>query len=120
MRFSSIDEADRYLASFCEAQAFAEALCFKLRLATEELASNMFKYTDSRQFDLSLTEGTPLVVTLSYHSERFDFPMKTPEEKPLSQMQEGGLGLFLVQVFTQTFSYRHDNGKIIYTFTLQP
>jgi len=118
MTFFSIKEADRYLSLFCKEHTLTEAICFKLRLVTEELASNMFKYTDTKHFTLTLAANTRLEVTLTYPSKKFDLPHPTIEKRPLSQMEEGGLGLFLAQEMTHTLSYRHDNGKNIYTFSL--
>ena len=118
MTFYSVEEANRYLSSFCDDKRLSDAECFRLKLVTEELASNMFKYTDARYFTLTLTQATPIEVTLSYLAEKFDLPPQRIELKPLSQMQEGGLGLFLAQKMTRRLDYRHDNGKTVYTFTL--
>jgi len=118
MTFDSISEADRYITSFCTNRHIDENRCFKIRLVIEELVTNMFKYTKTKIFTLFIKNTEPIKIVLEYPSDKFDFTIKKPEPKDLSKIKEGGLGLFLVESMTNTFTYRHQDGKSIYTLTI--
>jgi len=118
MTLTSLEEANRYIHSFCTIHHFNQTLCFKLNLVVEELVSNLFKYTDAHTFTLSLHKHDSIDVLLEYPSKAFNFTITPPTHKEISHRQEGGLGLFLVASFTKTFHYRYQDGKSIYTLTL--
>jgi len=118
MIFRSIDEVDRYLEAFCVKHLLSGDLCYKVRLVTEELVTNMFKYTQTKEFALTIGHSKQIEIELEYLSDSFDLAVKKPDQKNIAELKEGGLGLFLVESMTKTFNYRHDNGKSIYKLTI--
>ncbi|BAF71825.1 ATP-binding protein [Sulfurovum sp. NBC37-1] len=118
MNFTSIDAVDRYLEEFCAKHRLSDDLCYKIRLVTEELVTNMFKYTEAKEFSLTIRHSKQIEIDLEYLSDSFDLTVKKPDQKDIAELKEGGLGLFLVESMTETFSYRHQNGKSIYKLTI--
>jgi len=118
MTFYSMSEVDRYITSFCKEKHIDETTCFKLRLVIEELVTNMFKYTATQACTLFIKHTDPMEITVEYPSDKFDFTINKPGKEALSKMKEGGLGLFLVESMTHTFTYRHQDGKSIYKLTI--
>ncbi len=118
MTFSSLEEVDRYLTSFCAEQHVGEGECFRVRLVIEELVTNMFKYTEARTFTLRIAIHGQIEIELAYPSDKFALHIERPEQKRVSQREEGGLGLFLIESMTASFSYRHQAGKSIYALTI--
>jgi len=118
MTFRAIEEVDRYLDTFCTKHTLNDDLCYRVRLVTEELVTNIFKYTEAQTFDLTVRCLEDIEIDLAYLSNSFDLTVRKPEQKDLADIKEGGLGLFLVESMTKTFSYRHHNGKSIYKLTV--
>jgi len=113
-----MEEAERYVTSFCTAHMLHENTCFKVRLVIEELVTNIFKYTRATEFTLEIFCHEAIEIHLEYVSPKFDFTIQKPVLQNPVQMEEGKLGLFLVESVTETFRYRHENGKSIYTLTV--
>ena len=118
MTFSSLEEANRYVETFCEADGLRHEQCYKMRLVIEELISNIFKYTEAKTFVLRLSGLKNIEIDIEYLAEEFDLVIAPPYEKPIKEREEGGLGLFLVASMTKTFNYKHQDGKNIYKLTL--
>jgi len=118
MNFRSIEAVDRYLEAFCAKYTLGDDLCYKVRLVTEELVTNMFKYTETKEFALTIRHSKQIEIDLEYLSDSFDLAVKKPDQKDILNLREGGLGLFLVESMTKTFSYEHQNGKSIYKLTI--
>jgi len=118
MKLTSVEEADSYITSFCTEYRLDEDTCFKIRLVTEELVTNIFKYTKAKEFILNIIHGRETEISLEYQSGDFDFKIKKPKQKEIMEIEEGGLGLFLVESITKTFRYRHQDGKSIYKLTI--
>ncbi|WP_294956087.1 ATP-binding protein [Sulfurovum sp.] len=118
MTFRSIGEVDRYTRGVCTKYGLNDELCYRVRLVTEELVTNMFKYTEAQQFDLKIHYSKQIEIDLEYLSDSFDLTVKKPDLKNILKIKEGGFGLFLVESMTKTFSYKHQNGKSIYKLTL--
>ena len=118
MIFTSIHEVDRYLSAFCTKYTLTDDLCYRVRLVTEELVTNIFKYTETQKFDLTLNCSNQIEIDLEYQSDSFDLTVSKPDQKDIRSIKEGGLGLFLVESMTKTFTYRHHNGKSIYKLTI--
>jgi len=118
MTFISLREAENYVEAFCKTYRLKDDTCFKTRLVIEELVTNMFKYTEAKSFTLNIAFDKHIKINLAYSSDIFAFKAEKPEQNEVSQIKEGGLGLFLVESMTRTFTYRHQDGKSIYTLTI--
>ncbi len=118
MTFASVNEADRFVTSFCSEYTLDEKRCFKIRLVIEELITNIFKYADAQTFTLSVIYGDPIKIEITYLSDAFDLTTGKLKQNKIAEIEEGGLGLFLVESMAKTFIYRHQNGKNIYTLTI--
>lgn len=104
--------------SFMETQAVSPALTYAVRLALEELATNIIKYGyDDRkphQIELSLVLSTPAVMTLTDDGHSFnpldDAPAPTLDG-PIEDRPIGGLGLHMIQAMGMQLDYQWKNGR---------
>ena len=118
MRLDSVAAAGRYVDAFCARVPLSGARCYRVRLAIEELVTNLFKYTEADGFDLTIGGTEPVEIELRYAAPPFEPVAGAPEAKPLDEREPGGLGLFLVQSLSRTFAYRYENGENVYHVTL--
>lgn len=103
--------------------ALKEKLCcsnkkmLELGLIIEELCANIVMHggkEGASEMEVKLeTDGDDLFVTVSDDGPPFD-PTKAPPvdvQKPLSQRCPGGLGIHLVQHYTDSIEYRRDGDR---------
>jgi len=114
----SLAEADRFVDAFCTERAVGDARCYKVRLVVEELVSNLFKYTEAREFDLDIGGNESVEITLSYASERLELPTDFSPDRPLEKREEGGVGLYLVRTVSRNFRYEYRDGRSVYRVTV--
>lgn len=118
------------LNGFVEAQA--EAACglgkpaYQLRLACEELLSNIIRHAPRAHIWLTAfrcADPTPgLLLQIEddgpHFDPRFDQPHDVDTELPMEQRPIGGLGLFLVQNSVDQLDYSWINGHNRYRLTV--
>lgn len=91
---------------------------FEIILVVEELAANVIKHSGGKQMEVELNkEWEELVITITDDGVPFD-PTAAPIvdiHQPLEKRSPGGLGIYLVHHYTDSFEYSRDNGKNIVT-----
>ncbi len=108
----SLAEISGFLGGFFDAHRIGAGHLESVRLAVEELFTNMLKYGGgSEEILIGLGfEGRELVVTLTdYDVAEFD-PTAQPDvvvDRPLSEREPGGLGIHLVKQVMDRVEYEY-------------
>ncbi|MFH1091349.1 MAG: ATP-binding protein [Pseudomonadota bacterium] len=116
--FDDLAEAIREADSFLQSQPLSSAVVFKVKLALEEVLTNIIKYgyLDQARHVISLRlEVEDAEVTISSTDDGCDFnPLTAPPpdlSTPLSERQVGHVGLHLVRELADSIAYRRDREK---------
>lgn len=120
--FAALEEIFKRLDTVLEDPRVDDRTVFVIRLAVEELFTNMVKYNpkgdpaigitvvlDSGSITVSMVDrgGTPFDVTAA----------PTPDlDLPMEERRVGGLGLHLVQTLVDRLEYSHEDGQTTITF----
>ncbi len=123
----SFDDVVRFVHELASEANLADDLAHRLRLATDELVTNVLThgYADGETGELEL-EGAvdPDRVWLRIVDTAAPFdPTVVPDppdlDRPLSERAPGGLGLFLARTAVHDISYQWCRGRNITTITLR-
>ncbi len=111
---ASIDALFAFIERFAEAQQLGENVLFIMRLAVEELFTNLVRHNTGGgdAIDVSLDrEGSHIVIRLT----DFDVDPVTVDPDhpvgvslPLDERTPGGLGIHLVKSMVDTLTYEYD------------
>lgn len=120
--FSSIDRLFAFVEAFVESEGIDSETAFQLTLATEELFTNLVKYSKQSatavEIQLYHENGWIELRLTDYDSLPFDITTAqlTDLDVPIEQRRTGGMGLHLVRSFADELLYRHDSGNSVITF----
>ncbi len=108
----SLAEISGFLGGFFDAHRIGAGHLESVRLAVEELFTNMLKYGGgSERIRIGMhIEGRELVISLTdYDVDEFD-PTTHPDapvDRPLAERQPGGLGIHLVKQVMDRIEYEY-------------
>ncbi len=91
---------------------------FEIILVLEELAANMIHHGGASTLEVELSkEWETLVIFMRDDGIPFDPTLAVPVNihQPLEKRSTGGLGIHLVQHYTDSFEYRRENNTNIVT-----
>lgn len=111
-----------FLENIASELHFSNDLLFHLNLVTEEIVSNIIlhglmstKTEESILVELSFNEGE-LIMCVTDHGKEFN-PMLVPPpddlDKPASERNIGGLGIYFVRQLMDNIEYHRENDKNI-------
>lgn len=110
-------EVMRETDAFMEVHTVSPPLAYAIRLALEELATNIIKYgyrdQNHHEIEVSLVLSAPAVMTLTDDGHPFNPLAEAPVpilDGPLENRPIGGLGLHMVQAMGMQLIYRLENG----------
>ena len=101
----------------------ADAACFSVQLALEELFVNMVKYNPDVDSDIEVEvaiNANKVTVTLTeYGVPEFDVtvPRDVDIDAPLEERTPGGLGVYLIQNLADSLDYEYGDGRSRVIFT---
>jgi len=113
----SLPAVFNYLDAFLKKYEIDEDVSFAMRLAVEEIFTNLVKYHKDNphriRVALSQAPGTLIVRIYDFDVASFDITQKQTERHtlPLKKRQPGGLGLHLVKKITDDIQYKYDAQK---------
>jgi anti-sigma regulatory factor (Ser/Thr protein kinase) len=117
----SLDDIGRYARAAAEAAGLSRAAAYKLRLAVDEIATNivMHAYGNKAAGEIVVrAEITPAELALTIEDTGPEYDPRTakmPNEedlaRPLEERKVGGLGLFLTLRSVDGFDYRREDGR---------
>ena len=120
-QISSLEFIAEFVAKYAKRNKINKATTFELNLIIEEIFTNMVKYGNSSQKDISLSlttaENEFIVSMIDYDVAPFDVT-DSPEvdiHMPLNERKPGGLGLHLVKTLADEVIYEHVDGNSIVT-----
>ena len=115
--------------AFCVANKFPDAISNHMKLALDEVLSNIIKYAYSKSgpglIDVNLTyANNKLVATIEDSGIPFD-PLRTRVQvsrEPLRKRKEGGLGIVFVKSLMDSVAYERsgDRNKVALTLKVPP
>jgi len=115
---ASLGEIFDFIDSYASRQGLDSGVQFSIRLAVEELFTNMVKYNRSRTesgIEISLEQSaSSLILRLTdFNVDAFDIrTAKEPDTaKPLGERKVGGLGIHLLKRMVDTIDYEYADGK---------
>lgn len=98
--------------------------CFQINLVLDEICTNIFEHnrrSGDLRIDISISsDGKMITIVIEDNGIPFD-PTKVDEPDtslPLSKRQAGGLGLYFVKQYTDSFEYARRKGRNRTTATL--
>ncbi|MCK5572966.1 MAG: ATP-binding protein [Bacteroidetes bacterium] len=110
----SLLEVFRFIDEFMSAHSFDPAITADIRLAVDELFSNMVKYQSGTAEEISITldkQDTSIVVRLTDHGvEPFDI-LEVPEpdlDASLDRRSTQGLGIYLTRKCMDDVEYEYE------------
>lgn len=119
--YASLDELFQFLDRGLEEGEVSDTDRFALRLALEELFTNMVKYSSSKTSSISVRldvrNGTFMMVLTDFDADPFD-PTAHPApdiQAPLSERRAGGLGLHLARTMVDSIDHEYADRKNIIT-----
>ena len=101
----------------------ADAACFSVQLALEELFVNMVKYNPDVDSDIevevAITANKVTVTLTEYGVPEFDVtvPRHVDIDAPLEERTPGGLGVYLIQNLADSLDYEYGDGQSRVIFT---
>lgn len=117
-RLSSLQDLAQSLDQFGQQQDWPPNLQFQLRLALEELASNVISHgfgEDGHKFDIEISSSPERVkISVVDGARPYNPLVEVPEpdlEAPLEDRPVGGLGFFLVKEISDELYYKRFQGK---------
>jgi anti-sigma regulatory factor (Ser/Thr protein kinase) len=123
--FSSLDPIFRFVTKITSSERANERTDFCVKLAVEELFTNMVKYNSKSATDITIraaSQGGSLVVEL-IDSDVDPFDPATADEagvdEALADRRIGGLGLRLVRSVVDRITYEYKNRTMTVTVTKQ-
>lgn len=111
---SSLDELFAFVDRFAEAHPLDERALFAVRLAAEELFTNLVRHNTGggEAIDVSIErEGGRLVMRLTDFDVDpvvIDGDRSAPVDLPLEERTPGGLGIHLVKSIFDSLTYEYD------------
>ncbi len=119
--FASLAALFLFLDEVLGTAEVSESESFAIRLALEELFTNIVKYSTSSARDVSVQldvrDGELVIVLTDFDAEPFD-PTTHPEpdlNAPLRERRPGGLGLFLARNVVDSIDHAYVDRKNIIT-----
>ncbi len=114
-RISALEQVMQETEEFLEAHATKPQLIHAVRMALEELATNIIKYANPdspcHPIEMRLELGSPAVLTLKDQGAPFnpltDAPAPTLDG-PIEERPIGGLGLHMIQALGMKLDYHRD------------
>jgi sigma-B regulation protein RsbU (phosphoserine phosphatase) len=100
---------------------FSQKILFELNLVLEELVTNTinYGYIDSLDHEIEIVLylcKDEIIIEIKDDSEEFD-PFSRDDtdqiDKPAEEREIGGLGIFFVKTYADSYSYKRENGKNI-------
>ena len=129
------DKVMDFIAEHAEALLSEKATIYKLRLACEEVFSNIMRETSDEQEDgrdvslwvslYNFRETCPpvIVVKIDDNGPPFDpvlnIERNVNKDMPMNEREIGGLGLFLVQQSAYEAEYDYKNGRNSYVLSFK-
>lgn len=117
-RLSSLKDLQESLDRFGDEQDWPANLRFQLRLALEELATNVINHgfgEEGHEFEIEISSSPDKVIVNVIDGARPFNPLEAPPdpnvEAPLDERPIGGLGVFLVRKISDEMFYRRSQGK---------
>jgi anti-sigma regulatory factor (Ser/Thr protein kinase) len=115
----------RWIESIAAEQSWPHQMAFAIQLCAEELLTNIFRHggAESPHIAVELFEAANEVrLTIEDNGQPFDIAAAVPRriDRPLEEVEPGGLGVQLVHHFSDQLSY-HRRGPVnctIVTFKL--
>ncbi len=114
-KLANLDEVFRFLEAFIEAHQLNDDVAFRIKIAVEEIFTNMVKY-EARESDsvlLRLEKSANKLLISFYESQvdRFDITRTETYDirKQLEKRPVGRLGLHLVKKVTDGIQYQYAN-----------
>jgi serine/threonine-protein kinase RsbW len=117
-RLSELERLDGFLADFGNAHRLPAKAVFELKLALDELVTNVisYGYDDSADHEIELRlyrTGGELTAELEDDGKPFD-PLSAPTPDVTQAIDErpiGGLGIYLARQATDALEYRRRDGR---------
>jgi serine/threonine-protein kinase RsbW len=122
--FNSLDQIFGFVTERLTDGGADEATLFSIKLATEELFTNMVKYNEAGNeitIRIDITEGTITVELIDVDVDPFD-PDNADEagvEEKVEDRRIGGLGLRLVRSVVDRISYEYKDRQMTVRLTKQ-
>lgn len=117
---SAISDLFAFTDPFFEKHQLSPETAYSLTLAIEEIFTNMVKYSNKSQNDISLSlenqKGQVEVILIDYDAERFE--PKSLSESDMDDLSnegsDGGRGVYLVQKVVDRLEFEYkDNNSIV-------
>lgn len=117
-RLPELDQAAETLRQFLDAHRAPAKGAYAVRLALEEIATNIIKFAHDdgarHEIAVKVVLGKD-AATLTFEDDGREFDPSAPRSLPggdsLEERPIGGLGLFLVQDMADKVAYRRERGK---------
>jgi anti-sigma regulatory factor (Ser/Thr protein kinase) len=113
-----VDDCMQVLDSFIAERELAPALGYAMRLAFEELATNVVKYAyvdcEPQPVEVTISLQTPVTMTLVDSGQPFNPLQDAPDPTLEGEIEDrpiGGLGLHIIQSMGMTLSYTRQDGQ---------
>ena len=106
----TLNDAFAEIDKHCQKHHLPETECYNIRLVCEELIVNLLKHTTATSYHLNLSQENGLtLIRIGYQANEFN-PSVVPEKKnkPVEEMEYGGLGLLLVNSLAKKIHYHYD------------
>lgn len=119
--FDSLDDVFEFVDEYVEREAIAETVTYAIKLAVEELFTNMVKYNTGTKkrilLRMNLRQGSLVAKLIDFDVEPFD-PKTVKQvvvDTPMDLRKPGGLGLHLVRSVVDKISYEYRNRRMTVT-----
>lgn len=115
--YASLDSIFEFVTGFLDQAAAGDAVTFSIKLAVEELFTNMVKYNPGSgeiTIRMAREDDAVIVELLDDDVDPFD-PANAAEastDEPIEERRIGGLGLRLVRSAVDKISYEYDNRRM--------
>jgi len=121
----SLDEIQDFISKAAESCGIPENIVLKLNICTDEIVSNIVKYSGAKEISLKFVSGDDgrSFCSISYidNGKPFNPVIETKEldiSVPLEEREEGGMGVFIVKKMTKSVTYNRDGNCNIFTISI--
>ncbi len=121
----SLDEIQDFISKAAADCGIPENIVLKLNICTDEIVSNIVKYSGAEEISLKFVSGDDgrSFCSICYidNGKPFNPVTETKEldtSVPLEEREEGGMGVFIVKKMTKSVTYKRDGNCNIFTISI--
>ncbi|WP_019001752.1 ATP-binding protein [Succinimonas amylolytica] len=121
----SLNDIQDFISQTAKNCDIPENIILRLNICTDEIVSNIIKFSEARTLSLKFVSGDDgrSFCSISYIDNGKPFNPVTEAKEldtsvPLEDREEGGMGVFIVKKMTKSVTYERDGNLNIFTISI--